>query len=111
MPLTVKFASKKPHHTAWLEFQGTAAEFAEAEKPGGVIADLLALGWKKSPIPPAPPLADGIIDYDYVKNGSDIFNSWTPAEKTANFAAAREVLKKHRYNKVPWHKRTLEEML
>jgi hypothetical protein len=108
--LKIEFQSKHPHHTAWIEVSGPVPEVEAALNQGGVIADLLAIGWRLSIIPPAPPF-DGMTERDIQRDGSAVFRGWTADEKVKFVAEAKAVLKKHGYTGVKWRKMRLEDLL
>ena len=111
------FAKRQgPDRTHWLEIEAPA----DAE-PITLYTDLRAAGWtEKYPPPPAhqayddhtfKPLGYMVVERFFTKPGTDMFKMWNDAEARAFMPAARAILRKHGFTRVPvWHK-TLADML
>lgn len=104
--VTLAFESKAPHTTPWLSI-----EYPVGEEPTELFAELAELGWEPDGLAPAPPL-DGIQEV-YLKppQGSDLFYGWKPAEAKKHMPAVRRLLRKHGFDRVPWNRLELADLL
>ena len=104
MSVTAEFRSKHPHTICWLrvEWDGVG--------PLTLFDALAAAGWVPCPMQPLVPLA-GRCRRDFEKPGTGLFNGWTPAERKANLAAARRVLRRYDLTRVPTRRPTLHDLL
>jgi hypothetical protein len=105
--LTAEFSSKAPHTTLWLDL-----EFPANAEPKDLLAALATAGWKedKNFGGRLPPLG-GRQKITVGSPGSDMFKSWTEAERKSKMAAVRAVLRAHGLTSVPHRRLTLADML
>jgi hypothetical protein len=115
----VQFQSKNPHNTLFLKVWADANN-----EPTEMYAALNKLGFADDGIsmPPIPAehcyaagYAKGdqtqIVERSFVKDGSGLFNGWTPEEKKANVPAVRNALRKFGFVRIDHRKLRLEDML
>ena len=101
--LTISFQAKQPYHTWFM-----VIAHPKDEPPTDLFKDLEKVGWEQE-IKYAP-----IKDRQetiYAKDGTAIFNGWTPEEGKVALKDARAVLKKHNIVRVPKIRLTLQDLL
>lgn len=90
---------------------------ADAPKPEAFFADMAAIGFIEdasfAALPPYTSSQAGcrIQEFTLSKKGSALFAGWTDEEKRTNMAAARRVMRKHGFTRVPVWRKTLADML
>lgn len=113
--VAVRFASKTPHATNWLEIAAPVSTPLDA-----LLADLADAGWDhaEQPAPPYPgtrveddptallgfrhiPLGYDIKEITVFAPGSGLFGGWTPDERAEHMAAAMRVLTGYGFADVP----------
>lgn len=113
--VSLLFASKGASRTKWIE-----VTFPTDAEPSDMFDDLRAAGWVYDDygLPPTQARDDNFKSLGYAeqfavftKKGTDLFVGWTDAEKTANMAEARSILRKYGFSRVPVWKKTLADML
>ena len=116
----VEFQSTNPHKTLFLKVWVDANY-----EPIELYAALEKIGWKRTNVPPAPPIAakycyagrygkdddTPVIEHYYEKQGSSLFNGWTPEELKKNVPAARAALRKFGFTRIPHRSLTLADCL
>lgn len=114
----VRFASKSPHDTRWLE-----VSYPDDKIPTDLLRDLAAISWtwdagmrktsNYDPLVPVPlaPAFGGRVEIDVTARGSGMFGGWTKAEKQRHLRGIRKVLAMHGFVKVPHRKLTLADLL
>ena len=104
--VTLAFESKAPHTTPWL-----SVEYPEGEVPYDLLAALAQIGWVEDPLPRAPAL-DGVMETILEPpDGTDLFGLWTKDEAKRFMPEVRRLLRKQGFDRVPWNRLTLAEML
>ena len=97
--------------THWIEGEYDA----DAPKPEAFFADMAALGWTEDTmiLPPFTSSEAGcrIQEFVLTKKGEGMFGAWDADEKRTNMAAARRVMRKHGFVRVPVWAKTLGDML
>ena len=86
--LTAEFRSKPPHKTCWLRIEWVCV------RPLTLFDALAAAGWVPCRVQPVTP-TPGWTRHDFRKPGTGLFKGWTPAERKANLAAARQMLRRY----------------
>ncbi len=113
----VQFQSQEPHTTPHLKLWVPAND-----EPKAIYAALEKIGWERvdTDAMMAPPVKakycyDGgygkdddtlIVEHYFEKQGSDLFNGWTPEERRKNVPAARAVLRKFGFTRIDHRKLT-----
>lgn len=107
--VTLAFESKHPHTTPWLSI-----EWPVGEEPVELLAKLAELEWVENPLFEArrlPPL-DGIQEVNLSPpKGSDIFYGWKPAEAKKHMPAVRRLLRQYGFDRVPWNRLELVDLI
>lgn len=105
-PMTVAFESKAPHTTPWLSI-----EYPVGERPADLLIDLAGIGWTENERFTLPPL-DGTQELELSPpTGTAFFGGWTPAEAKRNMPPVRRLLRRYGFDRVPWNRLTLEDLL
>lgn len=109
--INIEFQSKDPHTTSWLAIVSapeccsriTSKEQLNAEI---VMAEFKAAGWRIE-------REGGSLwpKWYAMRNGSDTFDGWTPAERKLYMAEARKILRRLGILKVPEHRLLLRDLL
>ena len=113
---SLTFASKVPYTTNWLEVEAPA----DAE-PTAMYAELAAAGWveQRPGLPPHmaydqetfKPLGYQVVERTFFCPGSDHFQLWKKDEAKKFMAAARAILARYGFTRVPVWRKTLQDML
>src|SRR5882724_8043383 len=93
--VTAEFRSKPPHRDCWLRLHW------EGPEPTALVDALEATGWRRcyrQPLARLPGQPDG---RDFEKPRSGQLHDWTRAERKANLAQARRILRRHGLTQVP----------
>lgn len=105
--VTLAFESKGPFHTPWLSI-----EFPVGQEPTELIEALAGIGWKENEQYARVPPLDGIQEVNIAPpKGSELFGTWSDEEARANMPVIRRLLRRHGFDRVPWNKLTLEDLL
>jgi hypothetical protein len=106
MSTALAFESKAPHTTPWL-----LVEHAEGDPPYQLFAALAQLGWTENEKADLPPF-DGIQEvYLEAPKGSALFGGWEEAEARKHMPAVRRLLRKHGFDRVPWNRLELADLI
>jgi hypothetical protein len=105
--VTVAFESKAPHTTPWLSI-----EYPVGEEPEELLANLAELGWKTSTrlrfAPPLDGMQEVVIEPPL---GTGLFRGWKPEEARKNMPAVRRLLRRHGFDRVPWNRLELADLI
>ncbi len=99
MALAVSFVSQWPYATYSLRFEVPVNSPADVGYFARIEAALEAAGWTRD-VRPAP-ACDGILEVQFGKDGTDLFNAWRPAEKKARVNEARRILRGFGFMSIP----------
>jgi hypothetical protein len=119
------FARQGNHRTHWLEI-----EFPVGAEPTGMLADLAEIGWHpdRFQTPPVEKITwdstqpgglPQMVRHGYQTQelrligpkGSALFAGWDDDEKRQHMAAARKVLRKYGFTRVPVWAKTVQDMM
>jgi len=100
MTVTAEFRSKHPHKTLWIDLAW------DGDEPSALLGDLKAAGWVEH-VPSLVAQHEATLS----KPGTGLFQGWTPAERKANLAATRRILRRYGLARVPVRKLTLHDLL
>lgn len=105
--VTVAFESKVPHKTPWLSI-----EFPVGEEPAELLSELAQLGWVEDKrfqrVPPLDGRQEVMIT---APSGTDLFLLWTDDEAKKYMPPVRRLLRRHSFDRVPWNRLTLADMI
>jgi hypothetical protein len=108
MSITVAFESKAPHTTPWLSVEWDLNE----DDPQDLFDSLAELGWKEDArFAGVPPIGDVQETAISPPKGSDLFGGWTEAERRERMPEVRRLLRTKGFDRVPWNRLTLADML
>lgn len=106
-PITIAFQSKEPHTTPWLSIEHDVDDEDVTE----LVAELGELGWKEDGMLRAPAIGgrkETVLD---APEGEALFGGWTPAEAKKHMPPVRRLLRRHGFDRVPWNRLTLVDLL
>ena len=105
--VTLAFESKAPHRTPWL-----SVEHPVNDVPSGLFDALDELGWKEDERMMRVPPLDGIQEVQIIPpRGTGLFGEWTDGEARHFMPEVRRLLRKQGFDRVPWNRLTLAELL
>lgn len=106
--VTVAFESKAPHTTPWLSI-----EHPVGDPPEELFANLCELGWKRSmQIGFLPQGVEDMVEQIMESpEGTGLFKAWTPEEARKHMPAARRLLRRHGFDRVPWNRLELADLI
>lgn len=105
--VSLAFESKAPHKTPWLSI-----EFPVGNEPVELIDELAKIAWVEDKSRIRVPPLDGIQEVQITPpSGTDLFLGWTPAEAKKYMPPVRRLLRRHGFDRVPWNRLELVDML
>ena len=104
--VTLAFESKAPHTTPWL-----SVEYPVGEAPEELLAQLSTLGWEDDGLRRAPPI-DGRQEVALLPPaGTGLFGGWSEDEARRHMPAIRRVMRQYGYDRVPWNRLELADLI
>lgn len=105
--MKIEFVSQHPHRTRFLIISFNENENSTPVIP--IVEAMKTIGWFEDPY--SPPPVNGDEEITLCKNGSDIFNSWTPTEHDSFIKEAKSALKTLGFKTIPHRKLTMQDCL
>lgn len=106
-PITISFNSKEPHTTPWLSIEHDVDDEDVTE----LVDELGELGWKEDGMLRAPAFGGRKETVLNAPEGNALFGGWTSREAKANMPPVRRLLRRHGFDRVPWNRLTLVDLL
>src|SRR5262245_25649698 len=106
MGVELAFESKAPHTTPWL-----AIEYDVGDEPAELLTELSELGWREDDLRRLPVLDCRQEGPLLGPQGSCLFGGWLPHAAKANMPPVRRLLRRYGFDRVPWNRLTLADLL
>ena len=103
---TVRFATKHPKTTNWIEVQWSV----DAGEPTELFDALAEIGFVSDGFMDPPPF-DGKMDRSVSKSGSGLFGGWVDEERSRFMREARAVLRRFGFTRVPVYTYSAMELI